>query len=195
VTGDLADLAATIISLGVIMNALPILPVILNVTGELPKPERRSLTNRALVAGAAVGLVIAIAGPGLFRALGITVNDLRIGGGVVLMVFAVHDLLFSRQKRKEELPPDPAIVPLGIPLLMGPATMTALAVLVESYATWIVLVAFLVNVAINWLVLNWGPRLFDRLGVGAVRALGKVYGLVLVALASSMLRAGITASS
>jgi len=188
----LTELATAFVTLAVVMNVLPILPVVLNIVGEMPDRERRKLTNRALLVGICVGLVIGLFGSDLFRALGVTTQDLQVGGGLVLLVFAIHDLLFSRQRRAEEIPQDLSVVPLGVPLLVGPATMTAVAVLVEAGTTWVVLLAFLLNAGTNWLILRWGPGLVERIGRGFVRALGKVYGLVLVTLAASMIRKGLT---
>jgi small neutral amino acid transporter SnatA (MarC family) len=47
------------------------------------------------------GLVITVAGGALLRWWGLSVDDLRIAGGLVLLIFAIHDLLFSRMERKE----------------------------------------------------------------------------------------------
>ncbi|MEZ4253980.1 MAG: MarC family protein, partial [Polyangiales bacterium] len=162
---------------------------------------------RALTTVLVVGISVAIAGGALLRWWGLTTEDLRIAGGLVLLIFAIHDLLFSQMERKsrakaldESIDDDLgnahelSIVPLGVPILLGPAGMTALLVFGETRGIVPTLLAFLANFAINAaLLLNAGlvRRVFGR---AVVRATGKVMSLVLAALAVSMLRTGIEAT-
>jgi multiple antibiotic resistance protein len=187
-----------------ITNVLPVLPVVLGVLEEIPEQERLRATRRALTTVLCAGLVITVAGGALLRWWGLSVDDLRIAGGLVLLIFAIHDLLFSRMERKsraKELDEsiekqlgsehEFAIVPLGIPILLGPAGMTALLVFGQTRGVVPTLLAFVANFALNAiLLLNAGAvrRVFGR---AVVRATGKVMSLVLAALAVSMLRVGI----
>ena len=136
-------------------------------------------------------------GAELLGVLGILVDDVRIAGGLVLLVFAIHDLLFSREHRKQpltELDSGKAtipIVPLGIPLLVGPATLATTLVVAQLYGRAPAAAALVANGALNWLILAFGERVYARVGHGAMRAVGKVMGLILAALAVAMIRTGI----
>ncbi|MCA9616365.1 MAG: MarC family protein [Polyangiales bacterium] len=190
-----------------ITNVLPVLPVTLSILEGVPERERPKATRRALATVLVVGVAVAIAGGALLRWWGLTTEDLRIAGGLVLLVFAIHDLLFSQMERKsrakeldesidDELGNDHelSIVPLGVPILLGPAGMTALLVFGETRGIVPTLLAFLANFAINAaLLMNAGlvRRVFGR---AVVRATGKVMSLVLAALAVSMLRTGLQAA-
>ncbi|MCB9619643.1 MAG: MarC family protein [Sandaracinus sp.] len=190
-----------------ITNVLPVLPVTLSILEDVPESERPQATRRALTTVLVVGISVAIAGGALLRWWGLTTEDLRIAGGLVLLIFAIHDLLFSQMERKsrakaldESIDDDLgnahelSIVPLGVPILLGPAGMTALLVFGETRGIVPTLLAFLANFAINAaLLLNAGlvRRVFGR---AVVRATGKVMSLVLAALAVSMLRTGIEAT-
>ncbi|MCU0675997.1 MAG: MarC family protein [Myxococcota bacterium] len=214
-----ADFAGTFVPLFAIMNVLPVLPVTLSILEGVPSRERPIVTRRALLTVLSVGALIAIGGGAMLRWWGLTTDDLRIAGGVVLLVFAIHDLLFSRLERKsrakeldaaiddELVRTDPhapasranegheehdlAIVPLGVPILLGPAGMTALLVFGQTRGLLPTLLAFLANFAINAVLLVHAGFVRRVFGRAVVRATGKVMGLVLAALAVSMLRRGI----
>jgi multiple antibiotic resistance protein len=176
---------------------------------ELPRASRRPTLLKALAVGNAAALGFVVAGGPLLRAAGSTIDDLRIAGGTILLVFATYDLLFSREQRKEPLtelggahageqehPTDDhsatgELVPLGIPLLVGPASLAAIFIVSESYGLWIMGGALLANAAINALLLASGQRFVAHAGPGTTRALGKVMGLFLASLAVAMIRTGI----
>jgi multiple antibiotic resistance protein len=187
-----------------ITNVLPVLPVALAILEEAPELARNQMKRRALTTVLCVGVVITIAGGPMLRAWGVSLDDLRIAGGVVLLIFAVHDLLFTRMDRKQRAKDmdesldaqlhsahEFAIVPLGIPILLGPAGMTALLVFGQTRGVVETLAAFGANFAINALLLLNADLVRRTFGRAVVRATGKVMGLVLAALAVSMLRTGI----
>lgn len=183
------------VPLFVVMNAAAVLPIYLGMTAELAPPARSRLRNQALLAGLVVVVLMTLAGSAVLRGLGITVHDLRIAGGIVLLVFAVHDLLFTKERRKEAqaaVHEGPSVVPLGVPLIVGPATMTALIVLSEAHGAGWVLIGATVNVGLNWLVLRFATQLIRLFGLGWIRVFAKVMGLFLAAIATSMIRLGLT---
>jgi multiple antibiotic resistance protein len=177
----------------VVGNVLPLLPLVHSLTLSTPVQERRRLLLHAILAGSGLAALLVIGGPALLATLGVTVDDLRIGGGVVLMVFATHDLLFSVQQRK--LRPargDLGIVPLGVPILVGPATLTTALVLAQANKTTVVLGAIAANALVNLPLLLFSDRVLGLLGPGLSRAIGKIYSLLLAAIAASMIRIGIS---
>lgn len=186
-----------------ITNILPVLPVALGVLEDAPDASRARMARAALATVLVVGVVITVGGGVLLRWWGLSVEDLRIAGGIILLVFAIHDLLFSRMDRKQrakeldqprdsrDATNDLAVVPLGIPILLGPAGMTALLVFGQTRGVLPTLLAFVTNFALNALLLSHAELVRRAVGRAAVRATGKVMGLVLAALAVSMLRTGI----
>lgn len=187
----------SLIALVAVANVLPILPVVQEFTAELPGPKARSYRLRALIEGNAVGLGFMLGAPFLFYALGLTLDDLRIAGGVVLLTYATHDILFSRAGRnrrqitEEPHDPGPAIAPLGVPIFVGPATLSMLLVLSEVHGNLPVALALGVNLALNVVLVVVADTLMSWVGEGASRAVGKVMSIVLAALGAGMLRAGL----
>jgi multiple antibiotic resistance protein len=187
-----------------ITNVLPVLPVALGILEELPERERASATRRALLTVLVVGSIVAIGGGAMLRWWGLTTDDLRIAGGLVLLIFAIHDLLFSQLERKSRareldhatdedlgVEHELAIVPLGVPILLGPAGMTALLVFGDTRGILPTMLAFAASFAINAALLLHAGVVRRVFGRAVVRATGKVMSLVLAALAVSMLRTGI----
>lgn len=180
-----------LLALVIIMNVLPVIPVFLNLTEDLTIDERRATTKDALVAGSSVAVVMILAGPWIFKGMGITLNDLRMGGGLVLLVFAIHDLLFSVERRRSTRGQRLGVVPLGIPLMVGPAGLTALLVYSDRFGMLQVLLALAVVMVLNGTLLYFAGRLVRIFGSPALRVMGKVMSLLIAALAVSMIRTGI----
>lgn len=182
-----------------IANVLPILPVVLQFTDGMAPSARRNLLMQAVVVGNTVAVAAALGGSLLLHATRLTLDDLRIAGGLILLVFATFDLLFSREQRKKpvgELIGDTStaqasLVPMAIPVLVGPATLATVMVVAEDHGYVPALVAIGGNALINAVILLAADRVYALLGPGFGRALGKVMSLVLATLAVSMIRLGV----
>ena len=190
-------MAEAFLTVLVVANVLPILPVILRFTEGLDRPARNALLLEAVLVGNLVAVAMALGGSLLLHATAVTVSDLRIAGGGILFVFATYDLLFNREKRKEPLeevvqdPSTPTIIPMAIPVLVGPAVLATVVVVAEVHGRLAAAAAVAGNAAINMAILLAAVPIYARLGSGVGRALGKVMGLILAALAISMIRTGI----
>jgi multiple antibiotic resistance protein len=185
------------VPLFVAMSPLTALPIFLTMTEGMALAPTRLLARRALVTAFAVAVAIVLLGQALFRFLGITLNDLQVAGGLILLLIAVNDLIHSRESRKrEDLGPDATeagVVPLGTPLIVGPATMTTCVVLADTHGRTLVLVALAVNLLLTGLLLHYSDQLKRFVRPSIARAFGKVMSLFLGAIAVSMLRTGIVA--
>jgi multiple antibiotic resistance protein len=191
----LTDFVEPFLSLFVAMNAIGVLPLFIGMTEGMSVSVRRSLVRRAIATAFAIALVIVLAGRVLFDTLGITVNDLRIGGGIILLVLSITDLLFSNLTRKTQSNDDAAedlgVVPLGTPLTVGPAAITTILVLQEGYGYLPTLTALIANLIFSFTLFYFGPSVIAYVGAGASRAIGKVASLFLAAISIAMIRTGI----
>ncbi|MFT4628866.1 MAG: multiple antibiotic resistance protein [Myxococcota bacterium] len=186
----------SLVALIAVSSVLPILPVIQTYTSELTPTAARRYSLWALAGGNLVGVAFVFVAPPLFDALSLSVNDLRVAGGIILLVYATHDILFSRLRSsrrqfdaEDEL--GSPIAPLGVPILMGPATLSTLVVLSEVHGAAPVIAGLLVAAGLNALSLVAVAPLLRLIGEGTSRAIGKVMSLVLATLGAGMLRAGL----
>ena len=141
---------ASLTALVAVSNVLPILPVIEEVTADLPPQEQVPYRLTALWQANAAAVAFMLGAPTLFGVLSLTVQDLRVAGGVILLAYATHDILFSRAKRKDrqadaDADAGPAIAPLGMPIMVGPATLCLLLLLAQEHGRPATLIAVLVN--------------------------------------------------
>jgi multiple antibiotic resistance protein len=151
---------------------------------------------KAIITAFIIAVVILLTGRVIFQTLGITVDDLRIGGGIILLVLSITDLLFSDTTRRS---PSEAgsreslgVVPLGTPLVVGPAAITTILVLQESYGYWMTLGSLMANLLLVLLTFVFAPTLIAWIGTSASKAIGKVASLFLAAISVALIRTGVT---
>jgi multiple antibiotic resistance protein len=143
--------------------------------------------------GILTGLLVAIAfiflGKIIFKALGITVADFQVGGGLILLALAVRELVgFGPHDRSGS--DEFGVVPLGMPLIAGPALLTALLVLVDSVGLVFTLVSLLMNLALVAVALCNADRFARWMGNQGLRGVSKIIALLLAAIAISLIRRG-----
>jgi multiple antibiotic resistance protein len=189
---------ASFLPLFVAINAPGALPIFLSLTERLSRSERRRLTLQATATAAAIAVLILFAGQLIFSLLGITVNDLRVGGGLILLVLSISNLIFGDFRRRDptEEGEDPAsvgVVPLGIPLIMGPAAITSILVSRQSFGYLPTLVSMGVNLSLVYFTFVAGPWIGRFMGPAVSRAIAKVASLFLAAISVAMIRAGVVA--
>lgn len=178
------------IPLFVAIDVFGVLPLFVALTSELEEHRRKVLTLEATATALVVSLLFLAAGKLLFSFLGITESDFRVGGGIVLLLLAVNDLLFSKERKRD---PDATVgvVPIGIPLIMGPAALTTIIISVNSYGYGWTIASLVVNMAIVFVVFSQANRIAKVMGDAASRAVAKVFALFLAGIAVMMIRSGI----
>src|SRR3981081_549534 len=147
--------------------------------------SREQRKHQALL-GILTGLLVAggfiFLGKIIFAALGITVADFQVAGGLILLILAVRELVgFGPHDRGggNEF----GIVPLGMPLIAGPALLTALLILVYSVGLIFTVVSLLVNLAIVAIALCNAERFARLMGPQGLRGLSKIIALLPAAIA------------
>jgi len=179
------------IPLFVAIDVLGVLPLFVALTGGLDEQKRNRLVMDATMTAFLISLVFLAIGKLIFSFLGITEDDFRVGGGIVLLVLAVNDLLFSKEgKRRAES--SVGVVPIGIPLIMGPAALTTIILLVDSHGYFWTIASLLVNMIIVWFVFSQSRQITRVIGQGGSRAVAKVAALLLAGIAVMMIRSGIS---
>ena len=123
-----------VVPIFVAMDPIGALPLVLAWTAGLNPSERDRQLRDALVTALSLGLVFIIGGRWLLAVLGVSVPDFLVAGGLVLLVLAISDLVVggSHEGRGSSGRPDFGAVPIGTPILAGPATLATLLVLAEG---------------------------------------------------------------
>jgi multiple antibiotic resistance protein len=180
------------VPLFVAMDAIGTLPFLLPIMQGVENVQRKRVVKLAMLTALLLGLGFVVVGRLVLYLMGIQISDFLVAGGLILMLLAAKDLVTGRMFESDVASlADAGVVPLGTPLIVGPAVLTTLLVLVGTTSVWIVVVAFILNLLITWLIFSQANRVVGFLGRGGVRATSKVASLLLAAIAIKMIRQGI----
>ena len=208
----LSDFVRIFIPLFVVIDPAGMLPVYLAITQRYTPEQRRRIAKRASIAAALIGVGFIAFGQLIFAVMGVQFADFQIAGGILLVILCVIDVLTpGKPAVNEHVEYDPAsaigIVPLAIPLIVGPATMTTSLLLVNSYAggyeaqfgaPWgaiivasMVAVALLINVLMLFIAMWHSDRLVRIVGKNTMTIINKIVMILLAAIAVSLIRQGV----
>ncbi len=185
----LRNVVNTFIPLFVAIDVFAIIPVFVSMTGDMTAEKQRAVERDSVVTALLVGLFFVALGEAIFRMLGITQNDFKIAGGLILLIFAVLDLLGVARMREQA--GKLGVVPIGVPLIVGPAVLTTILVLVDHYGIVPTVVSFITNLFIVWLSFRAAGKILNIFGRGGIIAISKVMALLLASIAIMMIRLGI----
>jgi multiple antibiotic resistance protein len=174
----------------VAMDAPGVLPLFVGMTDGLGKQERRSIVRQSILTAFLVTVGFMLLGRWIFNALGILVEDFMIAGGVVLLIIAITDIVRAGEKRAEPSP-TLGVVPLGTPIIAGPAVLTTSLVLQGTHGYLPVLLSLVANLLIAWIIFVLADRIIKVVGINGSRAFAKVASLILAAFAVKMIRSGL----
>jgi len=180
------------IPLFVAFDVLGLLPMYWTLAQGLSRLERRQAVHQAVIVAFLVALAFLWVSGFLFRAMGIAMSDVLIAGGVILFVLALNDLL--RPEKKADVGAEAlGVVPLGVPLIVGPAVLTTMLLTRERFGLWATVGAVSLNILLVWVVLQAADRLMERIGRQGTSVISKVSNLLLAAFAVMLVRHGLAA--
>ncbi|MGO9777332.1 MAG: MarC family protein [Terracidiphilus sp.] len=180
-----------------LVDPLAAIPSFLAITEGANPERRRRMARKGALTCFIVLTTFAVCGQLIFRLFGITLPAFEIAGGVILLLIGL-DMLQAKRSATQEASgdteegaakEDAGIVPLGIPMLAGPGSISTVMVLVgqvPSLWRWemgAILGAITVTSLVSYWVLAGAGRVLKVLGETGIRVLVRVMGLLLVALA------------
>ena len=177
------------IPLFIAIDVVGILPIFMSLVDGIEKPQKAKIVNQSVITALSVSVGFLALGKFVFSVLGIEIYDFKMAGGLLLLVFAINDLLFS-EKGKRTITPTMGVVPLGIPLVVGPAVLTSIIVTVDTYGYIPTVTSLVVNLIIVWVVFLKSNFIYRLMGEGGSKAFAKVASLLLAAIAVMMVRRG-----
>ena len=180
----------TFVPLFVAIDVFGLFPIFISLTEALDVSEKKKVALDASITAWITGVVFALGGSYILSFLGIEITDFQIAGGILLLILAINDLL-SEEKRRRRPSRSMGIVPIGIPLIAGPATLTALITLSSMYPIWVVLMSFTLNMLIVFLALWYSSLLVRYLGTSGSNAISKIMLILLAAIGVMLIRKGV----
>jgi len=188
----LKDIALALIPIFFAVDAFGLLPMYISFTETLSRLEKRDLIYQSILTALILAVGFIFLGRAIFNLLGITVEDFMIAGGTILFTLAIIDLLSSTKERR--MPDrDLGAVPLGTPLIAGPAVLTSSLIITTQYGLVATVVSVMVNILFAGVIFALAGVLIRILGGAGAKALSKVTSLFLAAIGVMMIRKGILA--
>jgi multiple antibiotic resistance protein len=181
----------TFTPLFIVIDAIGTLPFVISLGEDMTYKERRRMINIAVLTAAIVGLVFLFFGQFVLTVMGISFSSFSVAGGIVLLALSIRHMTTGQMTEsvaKEEVM---AMVPIGTPLSAGPATITTLLLLVQQFPLYMVLFSFLLNIVVLWIIFLFGNWIAGFLGTGGLKAVSRVFSLLLAAIAVSMILRGL----
>lgn len=203
--GSPQEFLAILIPLLIIMDPIGNLPLFLSFTADNSVAEQRRMAAQACVASAVVLLIFALVGDGLLALFGITIPAFQIAGGFVFFIYATQMLALFPSGLKSSVDEEReglrkhniALVPLAIPMLAGPGAITAVLVwrqqMNDGEQIWPLVAAIFISCLVVYLALHFADLLRRLLGVGGIRVVTRLMGLLLAVIAVQFMVNGVTA--
>jgi len=186
-----------------LLNPFVLIPVFLALTGEMEKKQRMNIAFTATFAIFIIMTIAIFGGSYMLEAFGISVNDFQIAGGIVIFLMSISmvrakddDMRYSHKEHAEaKEKSNIAVVPLAIPLMAGPASISAAIIdshVCDSFESRSILVAIIAGMSIVLLLAMLLAEEIKRvLGHTGQQVLTRIMGLILLALSVEFIVVGI----
>jgi multiple antibiotic resistance protein len=200
------DLLKPLVALLAIVNPIGVVPFFIHFTQNFSRDERHRTMRVASITVFIVIAMSAVAGLKIIEFFGISIASFQVGGGTLLLISA---LAMLNAQPAESKPTDMkegedklgmgasiAVVPLAIPLLTGPATISTMVIYAQRTQQWweqAVLVGYgVVVAAVSYLAFMASGRIAQLLGRTGINIMTRLMGLILAALAVEIMAEGLS---
>ena len=202
----MAEFVLFFASLFSIVNPFSAIPTFVSLTGGVSARERRGMITQTATAVFVILVLSYFLGQGLLRFFSISVASLRVAGGIVIfsMAWAMLQARVSRQKQTEEEREEAgaesgdraiAVVPLAMPLLAGPGSISLMIIAageaegIQDHVL-VILAAFLLAF-LAWTILQAAGPIAKGLGQTGMNVATRFMGLILAATAVEFITSGL----
>jgi len=184
------------------------LPFFLSLTEDAKIKQRNQIAIRSIIIAFFIMITFAYAGRYLLESIDVSLDSLKIAGGIILMFLAI-DILFEKRKRRREKRVEEAldeqnfdeiiVFPIAIPFIAGPSALTTVILLIGNYSVntefQIPVILALISALIVSLILMIGANFIVKfIPKQILHATARVMAFILAALATQFIIDGIKAS-
>lgn len=179
------------VPLFVAVDALGVLPLFMNLTEGIEPKKIRHIVYQSMITALIVALVFIVLGTVILNLLGITVADFMIAGGALLFIISIKEIISTKKSSYNIDPDSMGAVPIGVPLITGPAVLTTSLLLINEHALFVTSLAIIINILIAGGVFLSAPLINRVLGNTGSKTFSKITSLLLAAIAVMIIRKGI----
>lgn len=188
-------------SLFTVINPIGAIPFYTSLTDGMDEQEARSVAYQAGLTAFLILIFFAFSGQAIFNFFGISVNGLRIVGGVLFFVMGYEmlrgtPLPLRKQEQKQSFGSEVAITPLGLPVIAGPGSITVVILYMQETTSLlqqsILVSSIFIICAMTALLLAFGKVLIKMMGQTGTRVMIRLMGLIVMLIAVEFFFAGLT---
>ena len=184
-----------------IFTAFMVLFAVIDIVGNIPiiidlrKKVGHIQSEKASLIAGVIMIVFLFLGQSLLQLIGIDVYSFAVAGSFILFFIALEMILgITLYKDDEDAETITATVfPLAFPLIAGPGSLTTLLSLRAEFQIENIIVAVLCNVIVIYIVLKTSPKIERIIGANGIKIIGKIFGVILLAIAVKLFAANIKA--
>lgn len=178
------------------------IPLFMSLTESASDEERNTISKKATLIAAVLLLFIVLTGNFILEVFRITLDGLRIAGGILLFVISIDILMGERRKRKyveegrESIDTDTlATFPIALPLYTGPGAITAGIVLYSTAETMIPKLLVILSIVVTYLIVRithmYSDKIIGVLGKSGSNIVARLMAIFLAAIAVEYFFAGV----
>lgn len=180
----------SLIPIFVAVDAIGVLPIFVSLTEGLTSKEKNKIIIQSMFTASLLAIGFIFVGQLVFKLLGITIGDFMVAGGAVLFCIAIIDIINPAKERRIPAK-DLGAVPLGTPLIVGPAVLTTTLLIISEYGLLPTVISVIANILVAGLIFSGSIWLIKVLGEAGTKALSKIMSLLLAAIAVMLMRKGV----
>lgn len=178
-----------------VVNPLGTMPIFIGITQNNSKPERNRI---ALKASFYMGLILTVAfflGTYIIQFFGISIESLRVAGGLIISssgfalltgTFSKHKGMSDKVKDEALAKDDSSLTPLAIPMLAGPGSLSLLIALNEEYSGITEILIIFISIPsvalLTYLILRSSHFIFSKLGASGLNSISRIIGFIVIAI-------------
>ena len=184
------NLLSTIVLLIILMDPFGNLVIINALLGNYNEKRRQRIILRESGIAFLILVICSVIGTMLLKVLGLQQHTLQISGGIVLFIIALGMVFPTKSLTKQENLTNPVIVPIAMPLIAGPSSISIVFLLAHSESVSHVLTAVTIASLVTSAILWFSPFIFRKLGKHGSVALERLTGMLLIMISVQMLLDG-----
>lgn len=190
---DLASFVTSFILLFSVFDVIGTVPVFLALTQDF-RDQRAQIVRDSVIIATIILLIFASAGPLIFQVLGITINDFKIAGGIILFLIALDNLRGKISQTRTIAAGEIAAFPLATPLMAGPGAISTVMIYANPpYGLLEVFLVILLNSLVTYLILDRASWVQRALGNSGTQVFTRIVGLLIAAIGIAFIREGVIA--
>jgi len=187
----LDDFWKVVVALLIVLDPVAIMPVLVGLFSGMDQREARHVIFKVVGSGTVLLLFFTATGTWTLTLFGVTLDDLRIGGGLLLLLIALRMVIEGHIGLQQEQGYRAAIVPLISPLLVGPGAITASIVLAGVHGVWFTCFAVILSMLVCLLLFLSAKSINRLIGESGTELVTRIMGMLIATIAVSYMRAGL----